>query len=80
MAQVYLQSKLFAKDTQEITNFAAVEGTRDMANMGNVGTEGKHPGNRQRDLLCYLQKGSCLPPMYYANIPIWNKRKKQQLN
>ena len=69
---LYLRNKLSAKDTSKLVRSAHGSGSSGLSDMKTIGK--KCPRNSQRDLMRKILKKIDMPPPYYADVPVKDRK------
>jgi hypothetical protein len=70
VAELYLSGTLNAKQSNRLARAGKVSGAGDVEDLAKAGAFGTSK-NTSRDLMRSLLRGTHMPPLYYAEIPIW---------
>ena len=70
LAQILITNKLSGKDLRETADYASNAGARGVHDLAKAGAGGRHPGNIKRDLRRKVLRGSPMPEVYLAAIPV----------
>ena len=78
LADLFLTNQISGQRAQTIFEDGAEAGAQHMADLAKAGGHGRHANHIHRDLLRRLLKRNQWPPLYWADVRLWNPAKQRE--